>query len=77
MDMGCEQFKGKESRIHIKTWTAPVSTGLVMVTFSSTKDRSKNLALVLSHTLSCTETSAVTTGPRTVTPRTPTGPFGV
>lgn len=70
-----KQFKDKESRVI--TWAAPVGTSLVLVTFSSTKDRSKNFALILSHTFSCTETGAVTTGSRTVTPRTPTGPFGI
>lgn len=75
--MWTEQLKDKESQLRLTTWTAPVRTSLVLVTFSSTKDRSKNFALILSLTFSCTETSAVTTGSRTVTPRTPTGPFSV
>ena len=72
MGMRPEQFKEKESRLLLTTWTAPVGTSLVLVAFSSTKDRSKHCALILSHTFSCTETSAVTTGSRTVTPRSPT-----
>ena len=59
-----------------QTWTAPFRTFLVLYGFPSTSNRSENWTLILSSTCPVSMSGTSTACFSTVTPRTPSRPFG-